>query len=283
MSFDPDRLRHWQVPGIEHELTRHDTALYALTTGFGHDPLDRSILPFVDPKHPAMLASPSLALVLAYPGFWIADPALGVDAARALHLDQAIELDGPLPVEGLVTGQTNIIDVIDRGEGRGALVVSDRTLLHEGRRVARLVQTLLLRSEGGFAAVPGPVPPRTRVPVTSVDRRLSFALPANAALLYRLNGDYNPLHSDPDLATRAGFARPIMHGMGSFGFVTRHLLAALCDHDPARLASIAMRFCAPAFPGDHLTLDIWDEGAFALVAEDGRRVIDDGIFTLRHP
>lgn len=281
MSFDPDRLRHWQVPDVAQELTRRDTAFYALSTGFGADPLDRSIQPFVDPQHPALRASPAMALVLAYPGFWIADPALGVDAARVLHLDQAIEMAQPLPVEGRIIGRTTITDVIDRGEGRGALVVSTRDLSHDGAPIARLTQTHLLRSEGGFAPVAGPLRVRKRVPAGEADRCIRFAIPGDAALLYRLNGDFNPLHSDPDLAGRAGFSRPIMHGMGTFGFVVRHLIAAACAGDPDGLASVAMRFSAVAFPRDRFTLHLYNRGAFALVAEDGRCVIDDGAFTLR--
>ena len=281
MSFDPQRLRHWRVPDTEQLLTRRDTAFYALSTGFGADPLDRTILPFVDPTHPDLCASPSLALVLAYPGFWIADPALGVDAARVLHLDQSIEIVRPLPVDGVITGKTTILDVIDRGADRGALVVSDRILSCDGELFVRLVQTLLLRSEGGFAPEPGPIVPRRRVPDRTPDHCIHFALPEDAALVYRLNGDFNPLHSDPDLATRAGFARPIMHGMGTFGFVVRHLIAAVCAGDSMRLVSIEMRFAAPGFPGDRFDLHLWDDGAFALLAADGRRVVDDGRYTMR--
>ena len=281
MSFDADRLRRWHVPATVQHLTRRDTAFYALSTGFGVDPLDRAILPFVDPTHPKLRASPSLALVLAYPGFWIADPALGVNAPTVLHLDQSIHIERPLPVEGTITGETTILDVLDRGEGRGALVVSDRVLSCDGQRFARLVQTLLLRSEGGFAPVPDPIVPRHRVPDRPADRCVQVVLPDDAALFYRLNGDFNPLHSDPDVATRGGFARPIMHGMGTFGFVVRHLIATVCSDDADRIASVAMRFTAPGFPGDRFDLHLWDEGAFALIAADGRRVIDDGQYILR--
>jgi acyl dehydratase len=281
VTFDAERLRRWRIADAHQLLTRLDTAFYALSTGFGADPLDRAILPFVDPAHPDLRASPSMALVLAYPGFWIADPALEVDAARVLHLDQAIAIERPLPVEGKITGRTTITDVVDRGEGRGALVVSERDLFRDGERFARLTQTLLLRSEGGFAPVPAPIRPRRRVPETEPDRCIPFVLPEDAALFYRLNGDFNPLHSDSDVAARGGFARPIMHGMGTFGFAVRHLVAAACAGEAARLRDIVARFGAPGYPGDRLALHVWDCGAFALVAEDGRRVIDDGHFALR--
>lgn len=280
MSFDPTRLRDWRVPDVEQLRTRRDTAFYALSTGYGSDPLNRAALRFVDPVAADMQASPSMALVLGYPGFWLGDPATGVDAARVLHLDQAVHIERPLPVEGPIIGCTAILDLIDRGEGRGALLVSERSLFAGVVRFARLVQTHLLRSEGGFATSPGAIPPRARVPDTAPDHEITFALPENAALLYRLNGDFNPLHSDPDVAARGGLRRPIMHGMGTFGFVTRHLVEA-CGGDPARLASIAMRFASPAFPGEHFMLQLWDAGAFALVAADGRRVIEDGAFSLR--
>lgn len=281
MSFDPARLRHWPVPDVEQTLTRRDTAFYAMSTGYGSDPLSGRTLRFVDPVAADLQASPSMALVLGYPGFWLGDPATGVDAARVLHLDQAVHIERSLPVEGPITGRTAILDLIDRGEGRGALLVSERTLFAGGVRFARLVQTHLLRSEGGFAAQSGTTPLRRRAPDTAPDRAIGFTLPESAALLYRLNGDFNPLHSDPDVAARGGFRRPIMHGMGTFGFVTRYLAEAVCGDDPARIASIAMRFASPAYPGEHFTLHLWDAGAFSLVAADGRRVIEDGAFSLR--
>lgn len=122
------------------------------------------------------------------------------------------------------------------------------------------MQTLLLRSEGGFAPAPGVLPSRQRLPETPPVQRIAFALPGNAALLYHLNGNFNPLHSDPDLAVDAGFRQPIMHGMGTFGSVTRHLMTAVCDNDPSRFAASSMRLSAPAYPVDRFTLQRW-EGA----------------------
>ena len=278
MSFDAERLRHWQVPTVHQTLTRKDTALYALTTGFGLDPMDRAVLPFVDPNHPDLRASPSMPLVLGYPGSWISHPELEVDMPRMLHLDQTIELIGPVPVEGEIEGRTEVIDVIDRGEGRGVLVPHERILTCDGTPFARLMQTVLLRSEGGFAPTPGTIPPRRRVPESAPDHSIAFALPNNAALLYRLNGDMNPLHSDPDVAARGGFAQPIMHGMGTFGFATRHIVSIICNHDAGRLSRIGMRFTSPAYPGEGLILDIWESGAFVLRGIDGRKVVDDGVF-----
>lgn len=278
MSFDPARLRHWQVPDVRQSLTRRDTALYALSTGYGADPLDADALRFVDPAAPAMVASPSMALVLGYPGFWIADPALGVDAPKVLHVDQSIAFDAPLPVEGEVIGVTGDLALIDRGEGRGALLRSTRAILHAGRRIALLTQTLLLRSEGGFAETIGPRPARRVVPEGEPDLIVPFDLPPGAALLYRLNGDLNPVHADPAVAARGGFARPIMHGMGTFGFACRLIVGAACGGDPTRLRGIGMRFTAPAYPGDALRLEMWRAGAFRVAREDGATICDDGWF-----
>lgn len=281
MTFDPDKIRHWPVPEIRQVLTRRDTAIYALSTGFGFDPMNRAELDFADPDR-ALKASPSMALVLAYPGFWVGDPATGIDAPKVLHVDQRIDICGAIPVEGEIVGKTTVTDLIDRGEGRGALLVSERRLFQGNREFACLTQTLLLRSEGGFADAPGPLPARTRVPDRAPDGRFEIVIRPEGALWYRLNGDRNPIHSDPDIAARAGFDRPIMHGMGTFGMITRVLLAECCDHDPARLASIAMRFTAPCYPGETLALSLWHDGFFALDDSDGkRRIVDGGQFEVK--
>ena len=281
MSFDPARLRGWRVPDVAQQLSRRDAALYAISTGYGADPMAADELAFVDPAADAMVASPTMALVLGYPGFWIADPALGVDAAKVLHVDQSIVLDEPLPVEGAIVGRTGDLRLIDRGEGRGALLGSTRTILHAGRRIALLTQTLLLRSEGGFADAAGPLPQRRRVPAGEADLVLPFDLPAGAALLYRLNGDLNPVHADPAVARRGGFARPIMHGMGTFGFACRLIVRHACGGDPARLNGIGMRFAAPVYPGGSLLLRLWRAGAFQIARADGAVVGDDGWFSER--
>lgn len=280
MTFSPDKIRHWPVPEIRQTLTRRDTAIYALSTGFGTDPMNRAELDFADPDRD-LKASPSMALVLAYPGFWVGDPATGIDAPKVLHVDQRIDLDGPIPVEGEIVGRTTVTDLVDRGKGRGALLISERRLFQDGREFARLTQTLLLRTEGGFAAEPGPLPSRIKVPDRAPDDRFEIDIRPEAALWYRLNGDRNPIHSDPDIATRAGFDRPIMHGMGTFGMIMRVLLAECCTYDPARLKSIAMRFTAPAYPGETLVLSLWRDGYFALDDNAGnRRIVDGGTFEL---
>lgn len=268
MTFDAERLRRWSVPEVCQKLTRRDTVLYALSTGFGDNPVEPDVLKYVDPAAEDLMASPSMALVLAYPGFWLANPTLGIDATRLLHVGQSITLYRPLPVEGEVTGRVVVLDVTDRGAGRGTLVTSERMLLLANRPLARLVQTHLLRSEGGFSGGATPKRLHDELPGSAPDFDVQFTLPANAALLYRINGDLNPVHADPETARSAGFERPIMHGMGTLGYVVRHLVRTIGSGSGISFKELHMNFASPVLPGEFLRLRVWRNGQFTLTAEE---------------
>jgi acyl dehydratase len=288
--LDPERLLAWPVPEIRQELTRRDTMLYALSVGLGQDPLDEAALPFLDERR--LVALPSMAVVLGYPGFWLGDPGTGVDAVRLVHGEQWLTIHRPLPVEGTVIGRTRVTGLVDRGEGKGALLYSERVVTDAatGEKLATVEQSTFLRGDGGFAGGKYRDDPRWSGPVRAPHPEpqgapgmvLDLATRPEQALLYRLNGDLNPLHSDPAVARRAGFERPILHGLCTFGVVCHALVRALCADDPARFGGMALRFSSPVYPGETIRTEMWQEAggaAFrARVLERDKVVVSNGRF-----
>ncbi len=255
------RLRHWQVPKTSHSYTRRDAALYALSIGFGDNPLDRQELRFVDHTRADFRAVPSFALILGYPGFWLGEKATGLDIGRLLHIEQSIEILEPLAPSGHVTAETTVTDLLDLGAGKGAILCSRRDIRDgDNRLVAVVRQSHMLRGYGGFGGERPEKPAMTALgePVWSVSTKV---LPQQA-LLYRLNGDLNPIHADPEIAAAAGFEQPILHGMCSFGMSCRAILRSLCAYDTERLRFISARMTAPVFPGETLRHDIRPDGSF---------------------
>ena len=281
MAIHYETLLNFPIPDERQHLTRRDAAFYALSVGVGQDPLDERQLDFVDARR-AMRALPSMAVVLGHPGFWLADPRTGVDAVRLLHGEQGIALHRPLPVEGEIVGRTRVAGLVDKGEGKGALLYLEKQLLDAASEdvLATLQSTIVLRGDGGFGGPPGPVRPPYPAPQGEPDLTVDLATRPEQALYYRFNGDDNPLHSDPETAARAGFPRPILHGLCTLGVVTHALLRALGGYDPARFRQLDLRFSAPVFPGETIRTEIWQDGAFraraverdAVVVSNGRAV-----------
>lgn len=281
MTIDPERLLNWQVPDGRTEASTGACAFYALSVGFGQDPLDEEELRFVDPSRPDLLVAPTMALVLGYPGFWLGNPATGVDATRVVHTEQSIEFLGPLPQQGLVTGTTRVTDLFDRGVDRGAVLHSERRLAVDGREFAALRQVHMLRGDGGFGGQP-PERARSVEYDTAPSHRVRAQTRPEQALYYRLNGDMNPVHSVPAVARKAGFDRPILHGMCTFGIIGRALLKTALANDPTRLRTISMRFVSPVTPGETLVVEIYGGNGFRAVEEtSGRVVADRGVFSLK--
>ena len=282
-----DVLMQWDFPDIRQTYDQRDTMLYALGLGVGADPLDASQLRFV--YEDGLRALPTMGVILGYPGFWLADKRAGVDWKRLLHGEQSIEIVRPLPPAGTVIGRTRVTDVIDKGEGRGALVYTTRDI-HDagtGETLCRQAATVFLRGNGGFGGPAGPVRAPSPMPDRPADREVVLQTLPQAALIYRLSGDYNPLHADPATARAGGFERPILHGLCTFGVAGYALMTGAAGGDPDRVRSIEARFVAPVYPGETVTTELWvepDHVAFrarvaardATVLNNGRAIIKAG-------
>ena len=255
-----EKLLALRFPPVEHVYTARDTMLYALGVGYGVDPLDAPQRDFVIEDR--LRAAPSMAVVLAYPGFWYRDLDTGLDFQRVVHGAEEITLDRPLPVAATVVAQNRIVDIIDKGAGRGALVISQREIFDKstGDRLATVTQTAFCRGDGGFGGPARPSPAVHRLPERPADFSCTLATQPQAALIYRLSGDPNPLHWDPAAARDGGFPRPILHGLATYGLVCHALLRTMCDYDAAALRSMTCRFSAPVFPGDVVRTTIWRDG-----------------------
>lgn len=281
--IDYASLLKYPIPSSRQTVDAKAAALYALSIGLGQDPVDEKQLSFVD--HSGELQTlPFMALVVALHGRWSADPGTGIDAVRLVHSEQAAQFHAPLPIGSELVAHMRVVDVIDKGEGRGALLYTERELsdAKTGVRIATLQSTSFLRGNGGFGGPTGPMKPVHAMPDSAPDWSVDMPTRSEQALYYRLNGDVNPLHSNPAVAKLAGFDRPILHGLCTLGVCGHAVLRTLCDYDADRLASMDLRFSAPVFPGDLISVDIWRNGSFrARVAKRGTTVINNGKVVLR--
>jgi acyl dehydratase len=274
-----DKLIALNIPDVEHSYTEKDSILYALGLGFGQDPMRADELAFVYEKNLKVL--PTFAVVLGYPGFWARDLDSGIDWVRLVAGEQALTIHRPLAPRGTVIGKTRVVDIVDKGAGKGALVLSERTVVDKasGVLVATLRQTTFCRGDGGFGGPPREAPAPHQLPERAPDLICDLPTRPEAALVYRLSGDPNPLHVDPQVAKAAGFPRPILHGLATFGIAGHALLRSLCDYDPARLTGLAGRFSAPVFPGETIRTEIWRDGA---VASFRARVVERDIVAINN-
>lgn len=260
--IDYDKLMAYDIPEVRQSYGPRECAFYALSIGVGQDPMDRADLSFVGAG--PLTPFPTLPLVLGHPGFWLSNPDTGVDAVRLVHGGQGITLHAPLPSEGTVVGKTRVVGIIDKGEGRGALLYSEKQLrdADTGALYATTRSTTFLRGDGGFGGPAGPVNAFHIVPDTAPEIVHETVTRPEQALWYRWNGDNNPLHLDPDVAAKAGFERPILHGLCSLGIAAHGLVATLCEGDPQRLKGLDARFTATVTPGETLRTEIWGDGSF---------------------
>jgi MaoC like domain/N-terminal half of MaoC dehydratase len=197
--IDPRRLLDLEFPEIRHTFTRRDTVLYALGVGIGCDPLDPEQLRFVYERN--LVALPTMATTLTYPGDWYLDFDTRLDHQQVVHASESITIHTALPVEGTVFARPRVLDVIDKGKGKGALVVSERIIYDaSGQELATVRQTAMRRSDGGFSPTPQKSEPQTRPPNRAPDFALRLTTTPQAARVYRLSGDPNPLHADPEFA-----------------------------------------------------------------------------------
>ena len=264
MAIDYDKLKNWDFGEIEQTYTTKDSILYALGLGLGADPMDERQLRFV--YEDGMAALPTMSVVLGYPGFWLKDPETGVDWVKVLHGEQGIIVHKPLPAEGTVVGRTRVTEIIDKGAGRGALILSERDVVDKatGDLLATLTSTTFARGDGGFGGPEGPSPKPHTLPERDADEVCDLPTLPQAALIYRLSGDFNPLHADPKVAIAAGFERPILHGLCTLGVAGHALLKTACGYDPTRFKSMALRFSSPVYPGETIRTEVWrDDGVIS--------------------
>jgi acyl dehydratase len=268
-----------------------DVMLYALGVGMGRDPLDPAERAFVYEKD--LKVVPTAVTVLSLPSdgqlpkveFPAESRSSELNNELVVHGEEKVELHRPLPPGGTFTAQGRTIGAYDKGAGKGALIVSETIWRDaDGERVATVTASIFARGDGGFGG-PAEAPAPHAVPSRAPDLSLDFPTRPDQALLYRLNGDRTPLHCDPEVARRAGYPEPILHGLCTFGITCRAVLQAVTDFDPDQILSHQARFSAPVYPGDTITIDLWKDGkAISFEAHVRARnvtVIKNGLTVLR--
>jgi acyl dehydratase len=259
--LDYQAVRNWDFGEISHTYTQRDTMLYALGVGVGADALDAGQLRFVFEKDLQVL--PSMVAVLGTPGFWWRDSRTGADWVKLVHGEQRIQLFRPLPIAATLIARNRVVSLTDKGAGKGAIAVIERDVYEPGagEPLARTTQVTFLRGDGGFSERSGSSDPAPEalpgVPETAPDMEVDLPSLQQAALIYRLSGDYNPLHADPEVARAAGFSRPILHGLCTFGMATHAVLKACCGYDASRIKAMAVRFTSPVYPGETIRFQLW--------------------------
>ena len=284
---DPDKVAAYATPPHATGYTARDVILYALGLGLGADPVDHDELPFVyEEWGPKVL--PCFATVLGDPLLWLSDPAFGLGGAPNVHGDETLEIHRPIPAQGAVRGQTRVVGLYDRGEGSHGILVTEDTLVDQasGEALATRRQTAVLLGAGGFGSDLPPKLDRPVMPERTPDHRVERLVPRQAALLYRLSGDYYKIHADPEFARQAGFDGPILHGLATYGIACHAVVAACCDHDPDAIGRFYGRVSAPVYPGERLGTEMWREGQqiffrVRALARDAV-VIDNGRVDLRN-
>ena len=280
MAINYEKLLALKIPDAEHTYTDKDTMLYALGVGLGHDPLDLKQLDFVYEKN--LKALPTFAAVLGYPGFWVRDLDTGIDWVKGVHGEHRVELHKPLAPKGTLVGRSRVVEIVDKGPGKGALIYSERKLSDKatGELLATINQTSFARGDGGFGGPQRPTPAPHAIPDRAPDAVCDLPTRPEMALLYRWNADMNPLHADPAIAKKAGYPKPILHGLATFGVAGHAILKTMCGYDPARFKSIAGRFSSPVFPGETIRTEMWRDGAVlsfrARLAERDVVVLNNG-------
>jgi acyl dehydratase len=258
-----EKLLQYKIPEIEHQLTPRDTMLYALGVGLGADPMDEQELRFVFEKN--LTALPTMAVVLAAPNAWLKKTGTGF-GEKSVHGEQSFTIHKPIPVEGTLVGVPKLHSVLDKGieggKNRGAVIATERKVYDKksGDLIATLMSSSFCRGDGGFDGPKGPSREPHPIPTGAPSASCDLPTLPQAALIYRLSGDYNILHSDPAHAQKVGFPRPILHGLCTFGVAGHALLKTLCDYDTSRFKSMEARFSSPVYPGETLRTEMWRDG-----------------------
>lgn len=239
--------------------TEKDVMLYALGVGAGSEELQ-----FTYERDLKVL--PTFGVIPAFPALFAMGDVMSVNPMMVLHGEQRIELYAPIPTRGTLTTTPTVRAIYDKGKG-ALLLVDAETVDEKGTLLFKNTFGTFARGEGGFGGERGPSGPKNVPPTCPPDSVVELRTLPQQALIYRLSGDMNPLHADPDFAKIAGYDRPILHGLCTFGHVGRAVLQSFCDNDPGRFKALDVRFSGVVFPGETIVTEMWKNGAGQLIVQ----------------
>lgn len=262
MAVTVDSLMAIKVKDRAFSYTDRESMLYALGVGMGRDPLDSNELGFVyegngpgaGPK-----TVPTMSSVLTQ---FTELRDSGIDYAKVLHTDQRLTVHRPLPYAADIVADYGITGVVDKGAGKGIFIYTETCVssAQDNESIYTVGGTIYARGDGGIGSSGMDALKPHQLPDRAPDHSVELVTRADQALLYRLNGDRNPLHSDPVMAKRGGFDQPILHGLCSYGVACRAVIASVCDYDSTKIKTFNVRFSSPVFPGETIVTDIWRDG-----------------------
>lgn len=261
MSIDYPAVLKLKTEAAPHSWGNREVMLYALGIGMGTDPLNERELQFVNEAFATptpLKVVPTFASVCV----WGARPGV-IDLNHIMVVDgeRDITFHKPMPAVASVTADARVRGVYDKGKGKGAIIQNEVIVRgSEGSKIATIVSSIFARGDGGFGGPSKGMPEPHHVPRRAPDRSIDFPIRPDQALIYRLSGDRNPLHSDPEFARLAGFHKPILHGMCTYGLTCRAVLQTYADYDPSAFHRHRARFSAPVFPGEMITINLWKDG-----------------------
>jgi len=261
VPIDLDAALGAELEPVEFSWSSSDVQLYHLALGAGTDPMDPRELRYLTDGTPQVL--PTFSSVAA--SFHMTDPpkvsfpGIDIELSRVLHASEAVSVPKPLPPSGSGRAITRITDIWDKG--KAAVILNETTVTDpDGVILWSTKRSIFARGEGGFGGERGPSSSVT-APDRAPDVEIDIPVLPQQALLYRLCGDRNPLHSDPEFAAAAGFPRPILHGLCTYGMTCKALVDSVLDGDATRVGSYGARFAGIVFPGETIRLSAWRDGA----------------------
>ena len=258
MALDYDAVMNLVSRGEESSYTDRDTMLYALGVGFGRDPMNADELPFVYEN--GLKTVPTMASVIGFGGNLLGK--VGLNYLMIVHGEQRLTVHKPLPVAADLVTDERVAGLFDKGKDKGAIVIVERDVREKksGDRLFTTSMTIFARGDGGFGGPKDGAPEPHKIPERAPDLVHECDTRPDQALLYALNGDRNPLHRDPNVAKMAGFPRPILHGLCTYGTACRAIISTVCNFDATKITGFDVRFSSPVFPGETIVTEMWKEG-----------------------
>jgi acyl dehydratase len=265
MPINYEQMMQSKMEGLEASYTDREVMLYALGIGFQRDPMDEAELKFSYEKD--LVVVPTFATVIptgrpragATAG---SNPMSGINYLMVVHGEQRVQIHKPLPPVAEVISDTRVLGVWDKGKDKGAIIVNERVIREKntGDKLATLVGTTFARGDGGFGGPKDGAPEPHQLPTRKPDVVHECDTRADQAFIYALSGDRNPLHRDPKIAKMAGFPKPILHGLCSYGTACRAVISTICKYDPTKITGFDVRFSSPVFPGETIVTEMWVDG-----------------------
>ena len=282
MTINYDEIMNLTSENVEISYSDKDSILYSLGIGLGNDPMNLNELKYVYENSQSVL--PSMATNFQYHSPLLLKT--NINFIMVVHGEQRLSITNALPVSGDFIANAKVIGCYDKGPARGAIIEVETTVKNKknNEEICKLVSTTFARGDGGFG---GPDSPKKGIfiPDGEPDYVSEVSTKPDQALIFRLSGDYNPLHSDPNFAKAAGFEKPILHGMCTYGIACRSLVNEICENDASKLKRFDCRFSSPVYPGETIITEMWKKDKMiyfnSKVKERDKLVLKNGVSVIK--